>query len=138
VTPEKIYLAAAYQRIDEMRGVRDVLEALGYQVTSRWIDQQGKGEGLGASDLAENPERGIQYAELDLEDLHAAETVISFTGQSGRGGRHVEFGVATALGKRLIVVGPREHVFHTLPAVEWFPDWSRLVMALSGSRACLR
>lgn len=131
MSPGKIYLAAAYQRIDEMRGVRDVLGALGYQVTSRWIDQRGKGEGLGTADLADNPEQGIQYAELDLEDLRAAETVISFTGASGRGGRHVEFGAALALGKHLIIVGPREHVFHTLPAIEWYPDWPRLVMALS-------
>lgn len=33
----RIYLAARYSRNDEMRGVRDVLTALGYEVTSRWI-----------------------------------------------------------------------------------------------------
>jgi len=131
----RIYLAAAYERKDEMMGVRDVLTALGYQVTSRWIDQP-PGEGLGTAELSADPARGVPYAELDLADLVAADTVISFTGQGGRGGRHVEFGWALALRRygnpvRLILVGPREHVFHSLPEIEHYPDWSRLVMALS-------
>jgi len=131
----RIYLASAYERKDEMMGVRDVLTALGYTVTSRWIDQP-PGEGLGTAELDADPGRGVPYAELDLEDLCAADTVISFTGKGGRGGRHAEFGWALALRRygnpvRLILVGPREHVFHSLPEVEHYPDWSRLVMALS-------
>lgn len=134
--PEKVYLAAAYRRQDEMRGVRDVLQALGYQVTSRWIDlDEGTSDpaGLGPADLEGQPERGAPFALKDKADIQAAETVISFTGVAGRGGRHVEFGIGLALGKRLVVVGPREHVFHALPEVEWFPDWSRLVMYLSAA-----
>ena len=130
MTPGKIYLASAFERADEMRGARDVLVALGCQVTSRWLEE-ASGDGLGAGDLTSNPERGTLYAETDLADIRAADTVVSFTGQSARGGRHVEFGVAIALGKHLVLVGPREHVFHTLPAIEWYPDWSRLVMVLS-------
>lgn len=37
----KIYLAARFSRNDEMRGVRDVLETMGHQITSRWIDLHG-------------------------------------------------------------------------------------------------
>src|SRR6185437_10509575 len=33
----EVYLAARYSRRQEMLGVRDVLAALGYRVTSRWI-----------------------------------------------------------------------------------------------------
>ena len=131
----RIYLAAAYERNDEMRGVRDVLVALGYEVTSRWIDQEvsGQTEAAGASELAVDPAAYVKFAHKDMDDLHAADTVISFTGGGhvGRGGHHIEFGLALAYGKRLVIVGPREHVFHTLPEVEWYPDWSRLVMAWS-------
>jgi hypothetical protein len=125
-----VYLAAAYPRLEEMRGIRDVLEAFGHKVMSRWIDQP-PGEGAGVTELAADPAAYVKYAELDMADLAAAEVVISFTGEGGRGGRHVEFGMAVAMGKRLVLVGPREHVFHTLPHIEWYPDWSRLVMAWS-------
>jgi hypothetical protein len=129
---KNVYLASRYSRADEMRGVRDVLTVLGLNVTARWIDYHG-GQ-LTASftpeTLNQDPALCGEIARADWDDLNAADTVISFTGNGGKGGRHVEFGMAVALGKRLIVVGPREHVFHTLPAVEHYHDWSRLVMAI--------
>jgi hypothetical protein len=124
----KLYLAAAYERGPEMQGVRDVLEAMGHEVTSRWIDQEQGPERAEAADLASDPGAFTQYADKDMDDLRAAETVISFTG-GGRGGRHVELGLAIAWGKHLVLVGEREHVFHALPGIEWYPDWPRLVMA---------
>jgi hypothetical protein len=129
-----IYLAARYSRNDEMRGVRDVLEAFGHKVTSRWIDLHGgKYPGSFTPDqLNSDPASCAGIAAADIEDMDAADTVISFTSPGeGKGGRHTEFGWALGRAKRLVVVGPREHVFHTLPQVEWYPDWSRLVMALS-------
>jgi hypothetical protein len=127
----RIYLAAAYERNDEMRGVRDVLVALGYEVTSRWIDQNlsGQTEAAGAEELAAAPAAYVKFAHKDMDDLHAADTVISFTGAPGRGGHHIEFGLAIAYGKRLVIVGPRENVFHSLPEVDWYPDWTSLAMA---------
>lgn len=73
----------------------------------------------------------------DLEDLRAADTVISFTDEKGggKGGRHVEFGVALALEKRLILVGPRENVFHTLPEIEHYPTWRSLAIVMAAERA---
>ena len=35
-----------------------------------------------------------------------------------RGGRHVEFGMALALGKPIFVYGHKENIFHYLPQVE--------------------
>lgn len=135
MSPVKIYLAARYSRNAEMRGVRDVLQALGYEVTSRWIDQHGGNllESIVAEQLNAEPEACSKYAEIDVADLKAADIVISFTSASGggKGGRHIEFGLALGLGKRLIICGPRENVFHTLSAVEWYPDGPRLVMALT-------
>jgi len=39
--------------------------------------------------------------------------------------------MALALRKRLILVGPRENIFHTLPQVEHREGWPQLVMALA-------
>jgi hypothetical protein len=125
----KIYLAARYSRHDEMRGVRDFLEkALGHKVTSRWIDLHGGDQLESAAQevLNSDPESVAHFGIHDIED-------VSFTDKAGggKGGRHVEHGLALGLGKRVIVCGPRENIFHTLPQVEHYPDWSHLVLALS-------
>ena len=77
-------------------------------------DEVGKGSGLIAAE--------------DYYDLREADTVISFTEAprvmlNTRGGRHVEYGMALAWRKRLIVIGPRENVFHELAIVEQFDRW---------------
>ena len=131
----KIYLAARYHRHAEMRQVRDALAALGHQVTSTWIDQHGGTlpDSLTPDALNTRPDRCGRFAAVDLADLLAADTVISFTSEDGggKGGRHVEFGLALGLGKRCLLVGPRENVFHTLPTVEHLPDRAALMTTLS-------
>lgn len=129
----KIYLAARYSRNDEMRGVRDVLTAMGHEITSRWIDLHGGKYPTSFTPeiLNSDPDYCGALGQHDAEDVAAADTVISFTGEGGKGGRHVEFGIGLALGKRSIIVGPREHIFHALPEVEHFPSWRSLVIALA-------
>ena len=70
----------------------------------------------------------------DLEDVLRADCLVSFTEEpaagvawAARGGRHVEFGIALAMGKRLCVVGPRENIFHHLPRVEVFRSLTELI-----------
>ena len=132
---KKIYLAARYSRADEMCGVRDVLHEMGYIVTSRWIDCHNGmyPDSFTVDQLNEAPGCCAGVAKDDIEDLVAADTVISFSsgdGKDGKGGRHVEFGMAIVLGKRVILVGPREHVFHTLPQVVQLDNWPLLVLHL--------
>jgi hypothetical protein len=135
----RIYLAARYDRNAEMRGVRDVLAALGHEVTSRWIDQHGgeAPDGASAARLNADPAQFTRYANIDLADINAAEAVIVFTSEEGNGtgGHHTELGYALALRNRprIVIVGPRVNVFHTLPQVEHYRDWSRFVMAWSPS-----
>lgn len=133
LTMSKIYLAARFSRNDEMRGVRDFLVALGHEVTSRWIDLHGgdQQESAAAEVLNSDPASVAHFGRHDLEDLDAADTVISFTGSGGKGGRHIEFGYGLARGKRMVAVGPRENIFHTLPEVEHFQDWRHLALAVS-------
>ena len=42
----------------------------------------------------------------------------------------MEFGSGLALGKRLMVVGFRENVFHCLPRVEFFQTWEETLDTL--------
>lgn len=123
----KFYLAARYSRNAEMRKYRDQLHFLGHIVTSRWIDHHGGDllESIAQDKLNADPDGGGHYAQVDVADLMAADVVISFTsaGGGGKGGRHIEFGLGLALKKRMIIVGPRENIFHTLPEVTVYPTW---------------
>jgi hypothetical protein len=121
----RIYLAARFDRSDEMRDIAASLARAGHVVTSRWIHRRQTGPDLVS-------------ATEDIEDLAAADCLVSFTEHptrnvpwAARGGRHVEFGLALALGRRLCIVGPRENVFHHVPRVEIFPSATELLEALT-------
>jgi hypothetical protein len=133
-----VYLAARYSRRVELAGYAEELRARGHEVVSRWLD------GSHEADETERDYASVGYAENaarfaseDAIDVENADLLVSFTeppeSSSGRGGRHVEFGLALALRqieyddrseepRLLVVVGPRENVFHTL-ADEVFEDW---------------
>jgi nucleoside 2-deoxyribosyltransferase len=121
----KIYLSAKYARRVELSSYRDQLRSHDFVVTSRW---------LGAPEAEISTEQRGCLAEGDWNDLRAADTVIVFTepvdSTASRGGRHVEFGLALALDKRTMVVGPRENVFHCLPQVEVFETWLKCLKEL--------
>jgi nucleoside 2-deoxyribosyltransferase len=136
VDRDRVYLAARYARASELFLHAMDLVSAGFVVTSRWIrgDHQASDEQLTA-----DPGLAERFAAEDVEDLRRADIVISFTEEprSGhsRGGRHVEFGMALALGKRVLVVGHRENVFHCLPQVEYFETWEACLDALAGREA---
>jgi hypothetical protein len=127
----KIYLAARYPRFLEMQDYAAMLESLGHVVTSRWIRGSHSLEGVRSSQVAEECTR---LAIEDYTDLFDAECCVSFTEAPViphvRGGRHVEFGIALVLKKRLIVVGHRENVFHYLPQVEFYKTWKEALAGL--------
>lgn len=136
------YLCARYSRFPEMQGYRDQLRAIGIRVQARWVDgEHEKIDGIATR------EQSRQFALDDVEDLIAADIVISFTENPeapakgrARGGRHVEFGMAwmrKILGEaniRLIVIGHRENVFHDLPGVEFYADWGTAYRALKEAK----
>jgi hypothetical protein len=114
----KIYLAARFSRLDEMRKYADELKEDGHEITSSW--NYGGEEGLTFTDIAL----------LDVRDVLSADAVVSFTEPYGSsnvgGGRHVEFGVALAAKKKLFIVGEREQVFHWWPTIVQFPQFKHL------------
>lgn len=133
----KIYLAARYTRRVELCAYRDDLRAIGHVVTSRWLNgdhESPTNRGLGPVD----PKDSMTWALEDIEDVRAAHCLIAFTEparvEPGRGGRHVEYGMALGLGLQVAVVGHYENVFHCLPGVRFFSTWPECVTELrSGS-----
>jgi nucleoside 2-deoxyribosyltransferase len=121
----KIYLAAAFERGEEMREVRNRLSMFGLTVTSRWIDLDTDVKPIGAEELKINPGQYANSALMDLGDVYNADVMVMFSG-GGRGGRQTEFGYAIALDKQLIIIGERENVFHALPGVMCFSTVDQL------------
>lgn len=101
-----------------MREKADELFALGHTCTSRWRFEQGAGDG---SEVI-HKEHYMEAARVDLEDIDSAEMLVLLNGQvSKTGGKHVETGYAIAKGKKVVVVGPVENVFHW--SLERFETW---------------
>jgi hypothetical protein len=123
----RAYLAAAFSRKNEIADKTKELQSIGVEITSTWPWE----------DAAPNTKLSYktddylrEYALRDLGEIEEADTIILFTQDPTipfcRGGRMHEFGFANGRGKRLIVVGPRENIFHYLPHVEVFATWEDL------------
>lgn len=154
----KIYLAARYSRRLELCGYRDQLRAIGHTVEAVWLNGEHQisdtGTPIGEHGEALVEAMGIagreafygnadkraaelrrKFAHDDYDDVRGCDLCISFTEPPrsdgrGRGGRHVEFGIALALGKLVWIVGPRENIFHWLPRVSHFEIWPDALAAL--------
>ena len=107
-----IYLAARFDRRAEMEKYADILKLDGHEITAQWV--YGGEEGKSLEDIAL----------MDWNDVMRADTLIQFTDPYGTaatgGGRHTEFGLAYGAGKRTLIVGEREQIFHNLPRVQQF------------------
>jgi nucleoside 2-deoxyribosyltransferase len=118
----RLYLAARYSRRLELVEHRAELERHGHVVTSRWLEGNHQAE----NDQLHRGADAERFAREDLDDLHRARALVAFSEEprttTSRGGRHVEFGFALALGLPVLVVGPREHVFCCL--VDSIDEWS--------------
>lgn len=119
----KLYLAGMFSTIKLRKQQAAELRNVGIEVTSRWIDETVPH----TVEIKDVPEVYLQETSIvDLEDIDRADALVSFVpsaqelvdatvSASSRGGRHVEFGYAIGKSKPIIVVGPRENVFHYLP-----------------------
>jgi nucleoside 2-deoxyribosyltransferase len=120
---ERIYIAARFSRRPEANALANELKALGYSITSRWVLPDCTHVlPTGLSAQAADAERR-RFADEDIQDVFAADWLVSLQEEprtNGRGGRHVEFGMALALGHRVSAIGPRETVFHHGADVEHF------------------
>jgi nucleoside 2-deoxyribosyltransferase len=110
---KRIYLAAPFDWIDKMKAYAAQLRALGFEVTSRWQDEQDRGGGTDltnedGSTQIDKRELGIAFGIRDIRNIVACDTLIEFNPGKAlvRNTRIAEFGMAFALGKQCIVVGP--------------------------------
>lgn len=113
----KIYLAACFEQQKEVCDKAVELEKLGFICTSSWRFEDGE--------IPPTPAHLNKCAMQDLKDLRDANYFVCLTDQSSqRGGKHVEFGYALALGMPILIVGRRENIFHSLLRIDFVETWS--------------
>ena len=137
----KIYLAARYSRLKELNGYAVDLRCLGHKVEARWLDGYHQiHEGVDKVEAAtvSVPIEGRAFAEDDFQDVFEADMLIAFSEEPRAGGgsswrsRARRIRAGSSMGQnRIIVVGPRENVFHTLSQVKHFWRWSEALEVLS-------
>lgn len=111
----RLYLAGSAMRHADIEALAQELRNQGHAVVSTWhntldVELEQRSDEL----LQSMPHLYREPVQMALAELRSADTIVVVTGGPGRGGRHVEFGYAIALGLHTIVIGPREHLFHTL------------------------
>ena len=131
----KIYVAAQYSWRDQVKAYAKQLEDAGFEITSTWLRER-KGSGIELTELSNRFLR--EHAANDLRDIEAADMVVFFsvgpTELTKRGGRHVEFGLAYAMGKKIVVCGPKENIFHYLDEIVQFNTFDDLLRVLKGHK----
>lgn len=133
----RVYLASAYQSRELIRKYAAELTAIGFTVTSSWLEEKheiNKGTTGAATELPDS--QVAAHAQTDFAEIAKSDMLVLFTqaatGEVGGGGRHVETGYAMALKKPVIVVGIPENVFHRLGrAAVIVEDWHLAVIELS-------
>ena len=104
-------------RRSELLPVKERLEATGVEVTSRWLESLEQPDGI---------------AQVSREDIKEADIYILLGDERGDSGhRHVEFGIALALGKQIIVVAPEaENTWQRLPGVTVVQEWEAVYTSM--------
>ena len=124
----KIYLCGRFGRRAELAEYAQALAEDGHEITATWLCETS------ANDQDLTPQECQGAAKLDTADIDRSDLVLVFSeapdSPYGRGGRHFETGYAYAKGKRIVVVGPLENVFHYADGIRYAPDFEKARVGL--------
>lgn len=119
----KFYIAGRFVNKDEVAAFARHVRGSGHDVISTWTDERHSPT-VEMSEVSD--EELADTACRDLQEIIDCDRMIFFaesdTFATARNGRHVEFGIALALGKRIDVIGPRENIFHHCFNVFHYPS----------------
>ena len=113
----KAYVAARFEQKTEMKALVPLLAEHNIQVHAHWLDETISPTSQ-LSDLT--PAYCTEQALVDLKDIQACDIFVFFGDEfakTTRGGKHFEAGYASGLGKRIVVIGFPENIFHYLPGI---------------------
>ena len=113
----RIYIAASYPRKDEAIRLSTALSNKKNNIVSSWLFANEEGYSINEN-KEDKIKRMRKCAIRDLKEIKYCDMLVCFTGDNlTHGGRHTELGAALALGKRVVIIGKEESVFHYHPYV---------------------
>jgi hypothetical protein len=120
-----IYIAGKFTSQDRLRVMRDQIHAAGLGVVqSRWLDEREDLSSISAI---------VSAAQRDLDDVLLADLLIfDSEGETRRGGRETELGIALGRGTEVWRVGPlwcaTDNIFNLL--VPYYRTWQDVIEEL--------
>ena len=115
----KVYVAADIDEQKEAKVLADALTERGHEIVSSWVYAPEIHEVEGTA----TDEERANVAVAEVSEICNADCLVVLTKSDGnycRGGRHIETGVAIGNDLDVIVIGPRENVFHYWPGVKHY------------------
>ena len=123
----RIYLSASFAARDIIKLHAKDLAPLGHECTSNWLDEPA----MLVHDKALEAWQLRARANDDALDIQRSDLVVQFTDwPSTTGGRYWEAGYGSALGKRTVIIGAREQVFHYMSNVEQYDTWEDFLVTI--------
>lgn len=125
--PIKFYISHSMSKIEEAKQFATVLRALGYVVTSTWLNANG-------GDPLSNESLCLEYSNADIKDMDEANAIIYFSDNNSYG-KNIEFGYSLGTGLPIILIGSVRSVFHykanmRFESKEKFLEWLTAANAL--------
>ena len=121
----KVYIASHFSRKNEVRMAAQELRALDIDVVSTWHRETTKSNSIMHKG---NARTWRKYALSDLNELCGCTHFVLFsmgaTKKFSRGSHCWEAGFASGQGKKCIVVGERQVIFHYLPGERICKTWA--------------
>ena len=124
----RVYLAARFERHEQINGYAFHLLRLPVKVVSRWHNPASNAEIMKPLESLTEIERR-RCALRDVWDLKRATHFILFTPGGRSGGCYVEFGWALAQGFPVSIVGPRTNVFTHFGDIHCYGTFDELLAA---------
>lgn len=107
----KVYIGSRLSMANKAESLARTLRGAEHDVVSTWHTERGL-------DRVLSPQERAAVALRDYTELMSADCFVDLVPDDGpQGGQCVEFGMAVAWQKVVVVVGTRNHIFHYLGTV---------------------
>lgn len=127
IRQRSFYLAARWDRHEEINEYARTLRYLGHIVTSQWHQSANV---MDVVDRNPNADK-VRYARKNISEINISTDFIAFTEDPDsafqRGGRHVEYGIALQRSMPITIIGSRENAFHWFVGIPVYDNWQQFL-----------